>query len=231
LHALTGLYVVCVGPVARYFVLDGTALKYFKDKNAATESGKVDVSKVESIRLSLIPDAPEHSLDLVTQSRIYTICADSRDALVRWAVAISFVMATGSPRMRARTMNREEFSVRFENKQPLLLNIKGVANRDARVAPLNSHWLMVAGFEKNPDGSCGPAEACRLIEPLDIIIGVNDQDLSAKTFNESLEVIRTASWPMTLHFLRDRSGKPIEAPKQEGWCRIGQGSRSVKRRR
>jgi hypothetical protein len=56
----------------------------------------------------------------------------------------------------------------FETKQPLLLNVKGVANRNDSQQVTN-HWIVVTGFAKGKNGEAGPAELAGTIKAMDIV--------------------------------------------------------------
>jgi C-terminal processing protease CtpA/Prc len=47
------------------------------------------------------------------------------------------------------------------------------------------------------------AELSGVIRPKDYIVGINGADLTVVTFDQAMTMIRTATWPKTLHFLRD----------------------------
>ena len=121
-------------------------------------------------------------------------------------------------------VNWKRFEVTFEVKQPLLLNVKGVANRNA-LKQVTNHWLVVTGFHRNQDNPLvqGPAEAKGTINAMDIIVGCNGIDLTGMTFGEGVSVIRDADWPKTLHFVRDTSSNDAATPTLE------EGSESARR--
>jgi len=98
-------------------------------------------------------------------------------------------------------MQWEHFEQTFPTK-PLMLNAKGVANRN-ELQQVTNHWMVVTGFTTSKTGEKGPAEVGGKIKGMDIIVGCNGVDLTELTFNECLSVIRHADWPKTLHFIRD----------------------------
>lgn len=67
-------------------------------------------------------------------------------------------------------MNWERFDVTFETKAPLLLNVKGVANRND-LQQVTNHWIVVTGFAKSKSGASGPAETSGKIKQMDIVGG------------------------------------------------------------
>ena len=52
----------------------------------------------------------------------------------------------------------QRFDETFEVKQALLLNVKGVANRN-ELQQVTNHWIVVTGFAKSKSGEPGPAQA------------------------------------------------------------------------
>ncbi len=76
----------------RYFVLDvsNRILRYYKDDKPSTpESGTVNMNDIIDVQLSQVYDAPEFSLDLISNERHYTVVADSHASMVRWAFAFN----------------------------------------------------------------------------------------------------------------------------------------------
>jgi len=132
-------------------------------------------------------------------------------------------------------------SVTFERKAPLNLVVKGVAKemseRDRKAARKRAkragqgvgeaaalaqssanlgHWIVVSGFTPKPDGSPGPAEASGKCRVGDSIVGLNGEPLAdGVTFNEFARSVREATWPLTLHTVRDAKG--ADSPDAEGW--------------
>jgi hypothetical protein len=66
---------------------------------------------------------------------------------------------------------------------------------------------VVTSFENHPDGSPGRSELSGMISVKDFLVGVNDIDLSNYTFNDAMDTVVQASWPKTIHFLRDTTGE------------------------
>jgi hypothetical protein len=55
-----------------------------------------------------------------------------------------------------------------------------------------------------------------VIRPFDVLVGINNEDLSKLTFDSAIEVIRQSAWPRTLHFMRDLSAPVMEQSIKEG---------------
>lgn len=94
---------------------------------------------------------------------------------VRWALAIKSAISNKgtSGRVQAKEsteVNWERFDVTFETKAPLLLNVKGVANRND-LQQVTNHWIVVTGFAKSKSGASGPAETSGKIKQMDIVGG------------------------------------------------------------
>lgn len=239
----------------RWFILDTNArvLMYYKDDDAGTPAnGSIDISTVETIRVSRASDAPEFAIDLVaTDSSVYTLVMESHESMVRWAYAINLAMGKPSvsttsaregsisssfsePKANANAENAsqvqwEQYEVRFEEQGPLMLNVMGTANRDKDGKIVNS-WIVVTSFESYPDGRPGRAEQTGKIGVKDYVVGVNGTELTDFTFNEAMDAIVGASWPKTLHFLRDNSVSR-ERSRVESWALIFHPSMNRQRRR
>ena len=71
----------------RWFSLDLSAriLTYYKSKSATTSRGEIDMNTIMKVQRSTLFDAPEHSIDLVSATRRYTLTAESEAVIVRWA--------------------------------------------------------------------------------------------------------------------------------------------------
>jgi len=77
---------------SRWFVLDGMILRYFRTQHDDQELGAIHLASVNAVLPSSIADAPEHALDLVCADRIYTIAANTREDMVRWATVLTLVV-------------------------------------------------------------------------------------------------------------------------------------------
>ncbi len=79
----------------RYFVLDTSnrILTYYKDDQPSTkERGIVNMNQIIDVQLSQVYDAPQFSLDLISDEHHYTIVADSVYSMVRWAFAFKLAL-------------------------------------------------------------------------------------------------------------------------------------------
>ena len=117
-------------------------------------------------------------------------------------------------------MNSEEkwhrFDFTYEKAGPMCMNVMGNANKDQYGKLLNS-WVIVTAFELTAEGTPGPSEASGLISVKDYVVGVNGVDLTTSTFNEAMDTIGAASFPKTLHFLRDNEATK-ESTRIESWA-------------
>ena len=63
----------------------------------------------------------------------------------------------------------------------------------------------VDSFETYPGGQPGVSELSGVIALGDYVVGVNGLDLTQlKSFSEAMEAVQKATWPKTLHFMRDK---------------------------
>jgi hypothetical protein len=135
----------------RFFVLNGMALEYYREIDATTPAGAVSLSDVLSVETSIVNDAPANSIDLRTADHLYTLAADSEVDMINWAVAVTSIIknkgagktkgagAAGGEGGEAEAVNWQRFDQTFPTKQPLLLNVKGVANRND-LQQVTNHW-------------------------------------------------------------------------------------------
>lgn len=130
-----------------------------------------------SVEESVVPDAPANSFDLRTKERLFTLAADNSTEMVNWALAITAAISNkGTTGRQGRAVSQEaggeiqwkRFDHCFETKQPLLLNVKGVANRND-LQQVTNHWIVVTGFAKGKTGEPGPAENAGTIKAMDIV--------------------------------------------------------------
>lgn len=97
--------------------------------------------------------------------------------------------------------HRYEFS--YTERGPLLLNVIGRANADSD-GNVESYSIVVDSFETYPNGQPGQSELSGLISLGDVIVGVNDCDLTnLRKFSDGMKAIQLSDWPKTLHFLHD----------------------------
>eukprot|EP00618_Florenciella_parvula_P026676 CAMPEP_0119487950 /NCGR_PEP_ID=MMETSP1344-20130328/13878_1 /TAXON_ID=236787 /ORGANISM="Florenciella parvula, Strain CCMP2471" /LENGTH=192 /DNA_ID=CAMNT_0007522855 /DNA_START=57 /DNA_END=631 /DNA_ORIENTATION=+ len=115
----------------RFFVLESSSLKYYREMTSDTPAGAVRLEDVLEITASIVPDADKYSFDLRTADRIFTLSAESNEMMVKWALAVSQAIGNkgeGGTRAAGASgeVNWQRFDQTFEVKQPLLLNVKGV---------------------------------------------------------------------------------------------------------
>ncbi len=96
-----------------------------------------------------------------------------------------------------------------------MLNVVGLMNRDKDGKFVN-FLLAVTSFDFYPDGSPGISEMSGMISIKDFLVRVNDTDLTRTDFSTSMNILSHATWPKTLHFMRDNLGNR-DGPKIEGW--------------
>ena len=240
----------------RYFVLDTEKkmLWYYMDDSSSEVKGEVDLKEIVAIDISHVHDAPSHSLDLISADRHYTVTADSQEIMLKWAYAISLLLgkyklgvgksatekamalATQAPKKLSLKPTADEpsekwhrYDVVYDAEGPLYLNVMGSANKDHSGKLLNS-WIIVTSFELTAEGTPGRSEQSGLISVKDYIVGVNGIDLTTATFNEAMSTIGSASWPKTLHFLRDNeSAKNMS--RIESWATVYYPALNRRRRR
>ena len=98
----------------RWFVLDGITLRYYKAETDEIEAGSIHLANVNAILPSRVSDAPEHALDLVCADRIYTIAANTREDLVRWATVLTLVL---QGKFRPKNSRRRESTSGLRSEQ------------------------------------------------------------------------------------------------------------------
>ena len=136
----------------RFFVLDAEKrmLWYFQDDQSSEVKGEVDLKDIIAVDASHVHDAPSHSLDLISADRHYTVTAESQQEMLRWAYAISLLIARGgsgqsatekakalathAPQRLATPAAATEdkwhrYDVVFDTEGPLYLNVMGSANK------------------------------------------------------------------------------------------------------
>jgi hypothetical protein len=178
----------------RWWSLSGNVLSYNKDQNARRSSGSIDLSTAISVSVSVVADAPSNAIDIVTAGRVYTIAADTRIDMLRWAKVLKAIIAGNYAACK-----NGDFNVNFEKKEPLLMRLMPLADAS------EGKGIVVTGFVKKRDGSMGQAEASGLIEEGDLLVGINGINLEDKTFAGAIADIRSAVWPITLEFHRTKS--------------------------
>jgi hypothetical protein len=237
----------------RWFVLDMTKkrLVYYKNNQSGTpESGLVEMKYILDVQPSTVFDAPEFALDLVSNERHYTVVASDHNSMIRWAFAFNLLITKNgqkkpAPAKSISTKNKAtpgsgvvqevssvkwfRYDVIYEDPGPLMVNVMGLANRDRNGKVLNN-WIIVTSFENHPDGRPGRSELSGMIAVKDYIVGVNGLDLTTYTFNDAMDSVIAASWPKTIHFLRDNHASR-EANRAECWAFVYYPSLNRRRRR
>eukprot|EP01041_Mallomonas_annulata_P000091 gene91-124_t len=219
-----------------FFVLETRhhKIKYYKDSRMLAEKGSIDLSTVTGIVTSKVFDAPQFSIDLVTPEKHYTLAAESQQDMIRWAFAVNHAKSLKARQVPDKTITSENrfhrFEVTFPVKTQLHLNVMGSMNRNAKNGQLVKHWMVVVGFERTESGASGVAEQCGKIMKKDFIEAVNGTDISSLTFDEAMDLISKANWPLTLRFLRDKKATVLPS-EIEGWHPILYPSLNRRRRR
>ena len=85
----------------------------------------------------------------------------------------------------------ETFSVEFQD---------GFVGMEIRNRRATKHGCMVRKFHLSKDGNVGQAQATNMIKRYMPLLSVNGIDLTCKPFRECLELIKSASRPMTIQF-------------------------------
>jgi hypothetical protein len=118
----------------------------------------------------------------------------------------------------ADTSRWMRYDYTYQDPGPLMMNVMGTADLDKK-GRVVSYWVIITSFASFPDGSKGASEATGVIKTKDYIVGVNGKDLTQMPFDEAMIAVRSASWPKTLHFLRDTNldGKVVHA---EHWAQV-----------
>ena len=129
----------------------------------------------------------------------------------------SFIDKKDSSDVAQEKWHRYDYT--FEEPGPIGLNVMGVAGTDKQTGALLNHWVVVSSFETTEEGLPGRSEASGVIAKDDYVVGVNGKDLTSSTFNEAFEIIKEASWPKTLHFLRDNDAAK-ESARIDSWAYV-----------
>lgn len=232
----------------RYFLfdIDTKQLSYFKNSEpSCPESGNIDLSYIIDVQPSVVFDAPDNSIDLISADRIYTLVAETKPIMLKWAYAFRLFIKAATAAVQSRrpsvsaaaavpaAMDAAErwlrYDVEYEEPGPLMLNVMGSVSRD-KDGTIKNKWIIVTSFENRPDGGKGRSEQTGQITVKDYLVGVNGIDLTKIDFNDAMSTIIKASWPKTIHFLRDRMRVRDEC-LMEGWTFIIYTSLSKRRRR
>ena len=213
----------------RWFVLDGERLRYFRNFDVVEESGSIDLSKVIAIRCTTLESAPMHAVDLLTAARRYIVSAASNEEMLRWALVLRNAITNvyrverdGGEHVGRRW---KHLDITFQVRKPLRISLRPVANLAEDGTKVND-WLCISDFLRGEGGEIGPAEGSGELCRRDIIVGVNKRDLTNLSFGDAMGELKKASYPMTLHVVRDRCLMSSQAPvlvEGWGWVRV-QGS-------
>ena len=211
----------------RWFVLDETnkTLKYYTNEKSRVEEGCIDMTTVIDIQACTDKDAPPYAIDLVGRGGRCSIAGITYPETIRWVYALDEVVKIlrkidiiGSPNLKndnIRMQNSTDqdddkrwyrYSYTFAEQGPLMINVVGLTDQDS-YGNVQSHWLLVTSFARHPDGKLGAAEKSNLIKVKDYIVGVNDVDLTELPYNDAMSSMRAATFPKTVHFLRDLQNK------------------------
>ncbi|KAH8075204.1 acylglycerol lipase [Aureococcus anophagefferens] len=95
---------------------------------------------------------------------------------------------------------RAEYEVSFLDRGPLNMVLE----------ELDLYKIVVRGFTPTDDGAVGFAESCGKIAVDDELVGVNGLAVDRLKFNESIELIRSAEWPLAIRFRRPALGDSMK---------------------
>jgi hypothetical protein len=240
----------------RYFVLDMEKFRLTYHKNAdegCPESGSLELGFVTSVVPSAVFDAPDNAIDLVSSERHYTFVAESKSVILKWAfafrLAIEAANKANAPVRRGSYTGSDgsgdhnhkpvpvieesdrwfRYDVEYDEPGPLMVNVMGSVSMNVNNQVTNK-WVVVTSFENYPDGRRGRSEATGLISVRDYIVGVNGVDITKMDFSDAMQTVVKASWPKTIHFLRDNK-RSTERSIVEGWAFIMYAALNKKRRR
>eukprot|EP00605_Chrysophyceae_sp_TOSAG23-4_P000729 GSChrysophyteH1.ASY1.ANO1.813.1 assembled CDS len=240
----------------RYFVLysNDKKLRYFENAEMKDIKGTIDLLSIDRVDYSHVRDAGPFSIDLISRDIHYTLQAENRDTMHKWALAIKRCLRKhkldthsaavdtvktapsytrdslhGRPEVLQDVEKWHRYDFTYEEPGPMYMNVMGSSNRDTAGNELNA-FVIVTAFELMPDGSPGRSEASGVISVRDYVVGVNGVDLTTSTFNEAMELIGQASFPKTLHFLRDNDATK-EQTRIESWAVVYYPALNRRRRR
>ena len=240
----------------RYFVLSihERKLRYYESAEMMEEKGSIDLTYVDEVDYSHVRDAGNNSIDLITTEQHYTLQAETSEDMHKWALAIKRCLRkhaidkhssavdavqsapsysreslVGRPDILTGIEKWHRFDFTYEEAGPMYMNVMGSSNRDAGGVELNS-WVIVTEFELTPEGTPGRSEASGLISVKDYVVGVNGADLTTSTFNDAMDAIASATFPKTLHFLRDNEASK-EQTRIESWATVYYTALNRRRRR
>ncbi|KAK7248871.1 hypothetical protein SO694_000422102 [Aureococcus anophagefferens] len=193
----------------RYFRLEKNELSYYRGLTDKARLGAVNLRDVEDVRLSRVEDAPSHALDLVAADRVFTVGADTRAELARWALAIC-----------SRIAELETADALASNQHVACW--KPLDDRYERPCDLSLRLARAVGAEENgwEHGfavvleCAGAAENRRGgVRAGDVLVGVNDECFEG--YDAALEALAAAAFPCTLRLLRDVGKSHVIC---EGWA-------------
>lgn len=134
--------------------------------------------------------------------------------------------ATGGDAPRASFQARAEYDVSFLDRGPLNMileemDVYKIVVKGSHGCPASSKKprgrASVVGprraaprrFTATEDGEVGFAESCGKISIEDELVGVNGISMERLKFGESIELVKSAEWPMALRFRRPAVGDPM----------------------
>ncbi len=82
----------CVLTLVRSQVLDHHELRYYKDVAQREYAGRIDLGTVIDVRPSTDAAAPAHSLELVTDARVFTVAPATKELMQEWLLRINQVV-------------------------------------------------------------------------------------------------------------------------------------------
>lgn len=240
----------------RWFTLDNQKklLRYFEDSDEYNERGAIDINTVLDVDYSQLTDAPPHSIDLITEEVHYTLQCKGKDDMLKWALAIKRLLKSYRRQQRAKSQAFQEglnapalgskdeddgadsdeqwfrYDHTYEDAGPIGLNVMGITNKDPTTGRTLNQWVVVSSFELDSEGKAGRSELSGVIAKDDYVVGVNGVDLTNSTFNEAFDIIKQATWPKTLHFLRNNKAAK-EHSRIDSWAYVFYPALNRRRRR
>jgi len=190
------------------------------DRSFSTTSTVKNSRTGNPIGLESPPRIRHNSINLrdSTGPRRSSVNAPNRSSLTNRG-SNSLVDGRKSSHMQEYGLSRfVEYQVTFNEPGPLMFNVVGTLERDKNGKALKRQ-IVVLSFEKNPDRTPGRAEATGQIFVRDILTKVNDINLTDCDFNTAVHHLSNATWPKTIHFLRDNMSNR-DHPRMECWAYV-----------
>jgi len=246
----------------RWFVLSPKEciLRYFVSADLSDEKGFVDLKDIDAVDYSHVRDAGKNSIDLISEERHFTLTANSREEMHKWALALKRCLrttqaekheaaaskASSLPSYTRESVTKREVEISGEaadavhmrwHRYDFTYELPGPmcmhvmgSANKDQYGNLLNQWVIVTAFELTLAGEAGPSEASGLIAVKDYVIGVNGIDLTTSTFNDAMDTIAEAEFPKTLHFLRDNEASK-EGTRIESWVTVYYPALNRRRRR